>query len=44
MISNQEAMKRWGENAKNTAEMYSFEHHTDHLIQIIEEITREEER
>lgn len=44
MISDQEAMKRWGENALSTAELYSFEHHTNHLIRIIEEITREEEK
>jgi len=44
MISDQEARRRWGENASKTAELYSFEHHAEHLIQIIEEITREEEK
>ena len=44
MISDQEAMKRWGENSEATAELYSFKRHADHLIEIIESITGEEKK
>lgn len=43
MISDKDSMKRWGENARATAELYSFVSHTNHLIDIIEDITKEEQ-
>lgn len=43
MISDKDSMKRWGENARATAELYSFASHASHLIDIIEEITKEEQ-
>ena len=43
MISDKDSMKRWGENARTTAELYSFVSHTNHLIDIIEDITKEEQ-
>ncbi|WP_304856654.1 glycosyltransferase family 4 protein [Adlercreutzia caecimuris] len=43
MISDDEAMERWGENARATADLYSFVSHTNHLIEIIEDITKEEQ-
>ena len=43
MISDKDSMKRWGENARATAELYSFVSHTNHLIEIIEDITKEEQ-
>ena len=44
MISDQEAMKQWGENAGRAAELYSFERHADRLVRIIEDLVREEEK
>jgi glycosyltransferase involved in cell wall biosynthesis len=43
MLSDKDSMKRWGENARRVAELYSFDNHTNHLIGIIEEITKEEQ-
>ena len=43
MISDKDSMKRWGDNARATAELYSFVSHTNHLIDIIEDITKEEQ-
>ncbi len=43
MISDDEAMERWSENARATADLYSFVSHTNHLIEIIEDITKEEQ-
>ncbi|MEE0706245.1 MAG: glycosyltransferase family 4 protein [Adlercreutzia sp.] len=42
MVSDKDSMKQWGTNARKTAELYSFVSHTNHLIGIIEEITKEE--
>ena len=42
MISDKDSLKRWGENSHSTAELYSFVSHTNHLIEIIEDITKEE--
>lgn len=43
MISDKDSLKRWGSNARSAAELYSFASHTNHLIDIIEEITKEEQ-
>lgn len=43
MVSDRDSMKRWGSNARATAELYSFISHTNHLIEIIEEVTKEEQ-
>ena len=43
MLSDEDSLKRWGENSRRTAELYSFVSHTNHLIEIIEDITKEEQ-
>lgn len=43
MISDKDSLKRWGENARSTADLYSFVSHTNRLIEIIEDITKEEQ-
>lgn len=43
MLSDADSLKRWGKNARATAEVYSFVSHTNHLIEIIEAITKEEQ-
>ena len=43
MLSDEDSLKRWGENSRSTAELYSFVSHTNHLIEIIEDITKEEQ-
>lgn len=43
MIADKDSMKRWGENARSAANLYSFVSHTNHLIDIIEGITKEEQ-
>lgn len=43
MLSDKDSMKQWGENAQAAAELYSFVSHTNHLIEIIEAITKEEQ-
>lgn len=43
MISDKDSLKRWGDNSRSTAELYSFVSHTNHLIEIIEDITKEEQ-
>jgi len=43
MISDKDSLKRWGENSRATAELYSFVSHANHLIEIIEGITKEEQ-
>lgn len=43
MVSDKDSLKRWGENSRSTAELYSFVSHTNHLIEIIEDITKEEQ-
>lgn len=43
MISDKSSMRRWSENARATAELYSFVSHTNHLINVIEDITKEEQ-
>lgn len=43
MLSDADSLKRWGKNARATAEVYSFASHTNHLIEIIEDITKEEQ-
>ena len=43
MLSDEDSLKRWGENSRSAAELYSFVSHTNHLIEIIEAITKEEQ-
>lgn len=43
MLADEESLLVWGANSKKTAETYSFKSHTSHLIEIIEEITKEEQ-
>lgn len=43
MLSDRVSMKQWGENARSTAELYSYISHTDRLIDVIEETTKEEQ-
>lgn len=43
MLDAKEALLVWSENARNAAEQYSFASHTNHLIDIIEDITKEEQ-
>ena len=42
MLADKEGMKRWGRNSAETAELYSFACHADHLAEIIEKATKEE--
>ena len=43
MLADQDVIDRWGDNARKTAEKYSFARHADKFIQIIENITKEEQ-
>lgn len=42
MVSNQELMKYWGENARKAAALYSYERHAEHYVHIIESLAKEE--
>lgn len=43
MISDKDSLEQWGSNARCAAKLYSFVSHTSHLIDIVEEITKEEQ-
>ena len=41
MITNDDAMKRWGDNARAAASVYSFANLADKLVEIIKKVTEE---
>lgn len=42
MLENEGAMSRWGRNAANTAELFSYERLANELIEVVKSITEEE--